>query len=317
MKTRITLILLAMIATSCTQTPREEAKVEIADSSLCQLGEGAFWDGPQNRLLYVDITGSKLFEYFPETGKKESYDMPSMIGTVVPEDETHVIVALIDGIYRFTPESGELSLLVLPEGHTSTQRFNDGKCDPEGRLWVGSMSLTGEEKMSFLYRVDQKGQAEAMLDSITISNGIAWNSKGDKMYYVDTPTRIVMEYEYDRASGELGKGRQAIVVTDTLGSPDGMSIDEEDKLWIAMWGGSAVCRYDPVTGRLMERIMVPAKNVTSCAFGGRDRNILYITTAGNFGDKEADEKYPLAGSLFKMRTPVKGPQFKNYINYIN
>jgi len=313
MKAVFGLILVIMLA-GCKPQAENQPQVMLADSSLCELGEGAFWDGPHERLLYIDITGAKLFTYYPATGLRTRYDMPSMIGTVVPEDEDHVIVALVDGIYRYELSSRKLQFLVRPEGHTDSQRFNDGKTDPEGRLWVGSMSMQDEKEKSFLYKVEKDSLASSMLDGITISNGIAWSSNGSKMYYIDTPTRIIMEYDYDREKGTITNARPAVVVPDSLGSPDGMTIDNENKLWVAMWGGSAVCRFDPESGALLERLMVPAKNVTSCAFGDSDRSTLYITTASNYDDLEAQKKYPLAGALFQVKTHFSGPQFINYIN---
>ncbi len=313
MKPLIAFILIVMLS-GCNHLVETTNKVEIADSTLCQLGEGAFWDGANMRLFYVDITGSKLFAYYPETGKKSTWDMPSMIGTVVPEDSDHVIVALTDGIYRFELSSSKFTFLIRPLEHTDSQRFNDGKTDPSGRLWVGSISLQGEEKKSFLYKIEHDSVATSMLDGITISNGIAWSSDGRKMYYIDTPTRVVREYEYNLENGTIRNATIAVAIPDSLGSPDGMTIDDQNMIWVAMWGGSSVCRFNPDTGELLEQIKVPAKNVTSCAFGGKDRNILFITTASNYDDTLAQKMYPDAGSLFKVKTGYSGPQFINYIN---
>ncbi|MCF8225952.1 MAG: SMP-30/gluconolactonase/LRE family protein [Bacteroidales bacterium] len=280
--------------------------IEIADSTLCSLGEGAIWDADGNRLFYIDIIGKKLFEFDPVSGDKTAYEMPSMIGTVVVDDKDHVIVALEDGIYRYNLEKKNLEFLACPPENDSTQRFNDGKCDPAGRFWVGTMSLTGGKESSHLFSMDKENNVKVKLDGITISNGIVWTSDKKQMYYIDTPTKKVMEYSYENATGNISNPRIAVTVADSLGSPDGMAIDADDNIWVCMWGGSAVCKFDPQTGKLLKRIMVPAKNVTSCAFSGPDLRDLYITTARIGTGKEALEEFPNAGALFMISTKEKG-----------
>jgi sugar lactone lactonase YvrE len=287
----------------------------VADSTLNSLGEGALWDADGNRLFFVDIIGKKLFEYYPESGKKYSHQMPSMIGTVVLQDDSHVLVALEDGVYRYNLDTKDLKFIVCPPENDSTQRFNDGKCDPAGRFWLGTMSLIGGRESSHLFCMDKDGKIEVKLDGISTSNGIVWSSDKKHMYYIDTPTRMVMEYAYDNASGAISEPRVAVQVADSLGAPDGMAIDENDNLWVCMWGGSAVCCFDPLTGVLIERILVPAKNVTSCAFTGESMNELYITTA-RIGTNEEDLlNFPNAGSLFKITLKYAGSaSYRYFVN---
>ena len=157
-----------------------------------------------------------------------------------------------------------------------------------------------------LYRVDPDGKATKMLDSITISNGIVWTSDRKTMYYIDTPTRQIRAYDYDNASGNISNERVAVNVPDTLGFPDGMAIDEEDMLWVGMWNGDCVARFNPKTGQLVSKIEVPAHNVTACAFGGENLDTLYITTASLDMTEEERLRYPDAGSIFKAVPGVKG-----------
>jgi sugar lactone lactonase YvrE len=155
-----------------------------------------------------------------------------------------------------------------------------------------------------------------ILDSISISNGIVWSADKKTMYYNDTPTRVVQAFDYDDATGEISNGRVAIKIPDGTGSPDGMAIDEEGMLWVALWGGNCVARFDPSTGKLIGKIDVPAPNVTSCAFGGPDLRTLYITTARLGMNNERLKEYPLSGNVFSMKTDVRGVrafmfEFKN------
>jgi len=288
------------------QKNNQSSDITIADSTHYALGEGALWDFENQRLFYVDIVGKKLFEYYPDTERRITHEMPSMIGTIVVKNKNEVLVALQDGIYCYNLHSKEFDFIVCPAENDSTQRFNDGKCDPAGRFWAGTMSLIGGRENSHLFCLDQNSNIEVKLDGISTSNGIVWSSDKQYMYYIDTPTKKVMEYKYDNESGNICEPRVAVHVADSLGYPDGMAIDADDRLWVCMWGGSAVCCFDPKSGELIDRIIVPAKNVTSCAFSGRDLDELYITTA-RVGTSEMDLlTYPNAGSLFKTKVNTRG-----------
>lgn len=303
----IPLFLFIFLITSCMDSKKEHlVATEIADSTLNSLGEGAFWDAKTNRLFYIDINGKKLFVLEPDSGNKETHELPSMPGTVVVSGDDEVLLALEDGIYRYSLSDRKLTFLVCPPQNDSTQRFNDGKCDPAGRFWVGTMSLQGDKESSHLFCMENDTSIAVKLDGVTISNGIVWSSEGNHMYYIDTPTRKVMEFKYEQATGKISKPRVAVSVHDSLGAPDGMAIDANDNLWICMWGGSAVCCFDPETGMLIERVMVPAKNVTSCTFAGPDLKELYITTARAGTPDETLKQFPNAGSLFKVALKYVG-----------
>jgi len=215
-------------------------------------------------------------------------------------------VALQDGIYIIDTNSGETTLLSDVERDIPSNRFNDGKCDPSGRFWVGSMAYDQAPKAANLYMIDGTGEATLKLDSVTISNGIVWTKDKSTMYYIDTPTSEIKAFDYDDASGAISNMRVAIKVSDTLGFPDGMAIDEHDQLWVGMWNGNAVVCFDPKTGGVVSKIEVPAHNVTSCAFGGKDLDTLFITSASIDMTDGEKAKYPLAGSLFKAVPGVKG-----------
>jgi sugar lactone lactonase YvrE len=216
-----------------------------------------------------------------------------------------VLVALQNGIHQMDMNTGKLKPVVNPLPD-SNMRFNDGKCDPSGRFWVGSMALDSRRKGAALYRLDSDKGIHQMLDSVTISNGIVWTADKKTMYYNDTPTMTVQAFDYDDKTGAISNRRIAIKIPRGMGAPDGMTIDSEDKLWIALWGGNAVGRFDPSTGALMQKINVPAPHVSSCAFGSEDLKTLYITTARAWVKPEKLIEFPLSGGLFAIRTEVNG-----------
>lgn len=272
-----------------------------------QLGEGAYWDSPTQKLYWVDILGMQLHIYDPATKSNASFPTPSRVGTVVPQTDSTAVVALDDGIYIINTNSGIISLLSDIEKEATWNRFNDGKCDPSGNLWVGSMHLEEQDALGSVYKVDPMGKTTKMIDSVTISNGLVWTKDRGTFYYIDTPTATIRAYDFDAESATISNPRDAVYVDPAIGYPDGMAIDEEDKLWVGLWNGNAVARFDPMTGSLMEKIEVPgAHNVTACAFGGPNLDILYITTARkDMSQAELVDK-PLSGSLFVANPGVKG-----------
>jgi len=285
---------------------QEKNHVQLAFEIKSKLGEGAFWDHQQQRLYWVDIEGKKMHIYDPKTKKNISFQTPSRIGTVVPKNKEEAVVALEDGIYNLNTITGNITLLSDVEADMTYNRFNDGKCDPNGNLWVGSMHLDQSAPKANLYKIEATGKATKMLDSVTISNGIVWTKDKQIMYYIDTPTGHIQAFDYDEVTSTISNGRIAVIIPDSLGKGDGMTIDEEDKLWVGLWNGDAVVRFDPLTGVLLEKIEVPAHNVTSCSFGGENFDTLYITTSSLDMNEEEIRKYPLAGSIFEVKPGVKG-----------
>jgi len=281
-------------------------EVSLAFEIPAQLGEGAIWDSSAKVLYWVDILGMKLNRFDTETSRNDVFELPSRVGTVVPQTDSTVVVALEDGIYIKNLKSNNLLLLSDVEKEITGNRFNDGKCDPNGNLWVGSMDLAEKDPNGKLYRVAPDGETMAMLENVTISNGIVWTKDGKTMYYIDTPTAVIRAFDFDMETSTISNERVAVKVSTDLGFPDGMTIDSEDKLWVGMWNGNGVVRFDPLTGEILQRIEVPAHNVTSCAFGGPEYETLYITTASVDMSEDEKQKYPLAGSLFKVEPGVKG-----------
>jgi len=268
-----------------------------------KLGEGSIWDPNKQVLYWIDIEEGILFEYNPITKQTLSHKAGKKIGTIVPETHKTVILALQDGVYRMFLDNDSLEFIAKPSSLLENQRFNDGKCDPNGRFWLGSI---GPKNTCFLYKLDNDGSITEVLDNITTSNGITWSLDSKKMYYIDTNSGKVRQFDYDIKTGTISNEKTIVEIPGNIGYPDGMTIDSEGKLWVALWSGSAVHRYDPESGELLQKITVPAKNVTSCAFGGKDLDDLYITCASiGMSDDEA-RKLPDAGKLFVVKPGVKG-----------
>jgi len=287
-------------------TLKNQEKVELVIDSKSDLGEGAIWNDKTNELYWVDITGKILNIYNPATGNNKELFTGQMIGTVVPGESGKVLVALQNGFYSLDPGTGTKKWIANPEEDLPDNRFNDGKCDPAGRFWAGTLNMSGKKGAAALYRLNLDGTVTKMIDNVSISNGIVWSNDHQKMYYIDTPTQKVMGYDYDNETGNISNPETAIEIPAEMGSPDGMTIDSDGNVWVALWGGSAVGCWNPETGKLVRTINVPAKNVTSCAFGGPELETLYITTARQATSDEELKKFPLAGGVFKTIPGVKG-----------
>jgi len=303
-RVKLIFVLTLFVVSACTIQKSKE--VELVIDSKSDLGEGAIWNSQTGELLWINITGKILNIYNPKTGNNKELFTGQMIGTVVPCSSDKVLVALQNGIFSLDPFTGTKVLIVDPEEDLSDNRFNDGKCDPAGRFWVGTMSTKDEKGAGSLYRLDKDSSIHKMIENVSISNGIVWSPDASKMYYIDTPTQQVKEYDYNNETGEISNPKVAVEISTELGSPDGMTIDADGNLWIALWGGSAVGCWNPETGKLIRKIEVPAKNVTSCAFGDDDLGTLYITTARRNTTNEELKKYPEAGGVFKTIPGVKG-----------
>ena len=279
-------------------------RAELLVDAQANLGEGPWWDESSGQLYWVDINRPALHVFDAATGRDHSYDVGALVGTVVLGRSGAVYLAVKEGFARFDMVSGTLAYLARPADHPTSNRFNDGKCSPEGRFWAGTMALAGAAGAGALYRLDPDHSCHAILTGVTISNGLVWTADGGTMYYIDSPTRSVVAFPYDQASGALGEPRVVVDTAAVAGVPDGMAIDAEGKLWIAHFGGWAVRRWDPVDGALLAEVAVPAANVTACAFGGPALRTLYITTHG--GDKPDKTGEPHAGGLFVVETGVQG-----------
>lgn len=270
------------------------------------LGEGPVWDWKKQHLLWVDIEGNGLHFFNPTQGEHKQWTFDGMLGAVVPIENGTVLLALESGLTTFDLANEELIRLPVLKNSNPEMRYNDGKVDPNGNFWIGSMHKKAAPKMGNLYRVDPQMNTTQHIADTSISNGMVWTSDQKTFYYIDTTAYEVWRYDYDIATSEITNKQVAFSIPQDFGGPDGMSIDSEDMLWIAHWGGNCIRRWNPNTGEVLEQVEVSAPHVTSCCFGGNDLKTLYITTARSGLSQSQLEEFPLSGGLFVYESQVKG-----------
>src|SRR5258706_4819141 len=210
--------------------------VELLLDLKAELGEGPIWHAPSQRLYWVNIMAGEVHLYDPKTNTDRFLLVGQSVGTVVPRRTGGVMLALNHGFASLDLDSGAVTMLVDPEKHLPENRFNDGKCDPAGRFWAGTMlngATESDPPHGSLYSLDASGQVRQRLGRIRISNGICWSLDKTTMYFVDSPDRRVDAFDYDDATGEIGNRRVAVTVGRDYGMPDGMTIDAGGMLWVA------------------------------------------------------------------------------------
>jgi sugar lactone lactonase YvrE len=257
----------------------ESISIKPIGSRISKWGEGPiFWN---DHLLYVDIEGHALISLDPKTETEKVWEIGERIGTVVPRQSGGFVCAGDSGIYSFDPVTGDKKSMADPESDKRPDnRFNDGKCDPSGRFWAGTISTVKKTGDAKLYMLDVNGDLSLKVPGVTNSNGICWNAKADRMYYIDTPTKEIWAFPFNNQLSELGE-KQVVFNTEDAGldgSPDGMTIDADGMLWVAMCHGGAVLRIDPHNGSLLQKIDFPCVETTACAFGGDKLERLFVTT---------------------------------------
>ncbi|XP_052775694.1 regucalcin-like [Mya arenaria] len=283
----------------------------LIEKSCTSIGEGPHWDERTQQLLYVDINEGCFHRWTAATGVDEVYKFDKYCTLVVPCRKGGYLVSVGQSICHFDWDTKKLTTLgTVDEGKDT--RINDGKCDPSGRLWFGTMGLEKvpakvEKHMGSLFSLETDGTIRKHKEGVSISNGLAWTEDNRTMYYIDSIPRKVFAYDFDIATGTMSNERAIISFGDedsmenfkTHGFPDGMTIDTEGKLWVAGFFSSSVMRYDPETGKELSRVPIPAARCTSCCFGGKNFDELFITCSAFGVTDEEKEKTPLAGSVFR------------------
>ena len=270
--------------------------MDVSRSAAAQLGEWPSWHEELQELVWVDILAREV-----HVGDRV-YGTPAYPGAAVPAAGGRLLVAM-DGFVELDLESGAVEA-VAAVGLEDGVRFNDGKCDPAGRFWAGTMALDEAPGRGALYRLDGPGSVERMVAPVTISNGLGWSPDAATMYYIDTPTRAIRRFAFDAESGAIG----VPVVLDVSawpGVPDGLAVDAEGNLWVAFWDGWAVRRFSP-DGELLLEVEVPVARPTSCTFGGSGLDELLITTARVGLSRDVLRDQPLAGSVLVTDPGVTG-----------
>jgi sugar lactone lactonase YvrE len=269
------------------------AEVEHLVAARAETGEGPLWDDREQVLWWVDIPNRALHRYDPASGHDTVRELSQMPGAVALREAGGLVLAVQEGFALLGAR--DLEVIAAVEADRPDMRMNDGYCDAQGRFWAGTMRLGKREPVAGLYRLDPDRRVTTVLTGVCTSNGIDWSPDGKTMYYIDSGFQTIDAFDMDPGSGELRNRRNVVRYTPKGGHGDGLVVDAEGHLWVALWGGSAVHRYSP-QGELELVIEVPATQVTKPAFGGPDLEDLYITTAAARHPEE-----PLAGDLFRVR----------------
>lgn len=280
--------------------------VELALDAKAQLAEGPLWDVERRRLRWIDIAAGAISAFDPSTGINEAVSVGRTVGAIALREGGGLVVAAVGGFFGLADGSCELEPLVaVPDSDSDgSRRMNDGKVDPQGRLWAGSMADSAAPGAGVLHRLDPDGTVQDMLAGLTIPNGLDWSVDNRTMYYIDSPTRRIDAFDFEPETGALAN-RRPLVTIDGAVLPDGMTVDADGFLWVALWDGWAVHRYAP-DGRLDAVVRLPVAQVTSCTFGGADLTELFITTASDGLTEEDRSQQPLAGGLFVCQPGVRG-----------
>jgi sugar lactone lactonase YvrE len=288
---------------------------ELLVDAKASLGESPAWDAKLQTLYWVDILGKRLHAF---DGKDHPVQLDELVSCLAPRRQGGLVLArrsgfwsLDTGVTAASPR-GKLTHIASPKGEPTTNRFNDGKCDPRGRFVAGTMDIHEKKASGALYSLSPEGRVTKLFGRVRISNGLAWSPDHKTMYFIDTPSREVKAFDYDLETGKVSGRRVVIRFPETFGWPDGMTSDTDGHLWIALWGGARVSCWDPRSAQLLAQFSVPAWQVSSCVFGGAEMNELYITTARNGMSAAMLKKYPLSGGLFRMQTNVRGMETFEY-----
>lgn len=263
------------------------------------------WDPLAQCLYWVDILARQVHRFDPVAGDDEVTTEPFEVAAVAPAVGGGLVVARGTEIaYRASWGDTARPVAGLAD-QPSDCRFNDGKCDPAGRLWIGTMTVRRTPGVSALYRLADDASLHAAVEGVTLSNGLAWSPDGRIFYYIDTPTHAIDAFDFDPRTGDISSRRRLVAVHPRLGNPDGMVVDASGAIWVALARGGAIHRYEP-DGQLVERVELPVAKVTSCGFGGADLDLLFITSACVAMSEEELMEQPHAGALLCIRPDVPG-----------
>lgn len=278
------------------------------------LGEGPVWDERNGHLWWIDILAGYLMQYSPEAKENKVFELGEFIGAAALRKNEGLILAMQSGFYFFNEKSGWLKKIIDPEPRQPGNRFNDGKCDPSGRFWAGTMAHDQTKKKGCLYRLNPDLSTEKVLSGVTISNGLCWNRVSGIFYYIDTPEMEILSYQYNQETGEITGGHVVCAIEKTKGFPDGMTIDADGFLWVALYSGGKIIRVNPIDGSIDTEVIVPVPKPTSCTFGGKNLDQLYITTCRENMTEAELKRAPLSGSLFKVNVPFRGFNADRFID---
>ncbi|MDR3472191.1 MAG: SMP-30/gluconolactonase/LRE family protein [Devosia sp.] len=264
------------------------------------LGEGSVWCARGQALWWVDIQAPAVRRWEAATGEVRSWTMPEPVGSLALRTGDGLLVALKRGLAFLDTDTGAITPAAPPHGEDADMRFNDGRCDRQGRFWAGTMGEADPAPRGHLYRLDPVAGVAAVLHGLAIPNGLCWSPEGRTMYFTDSPTRTILAFAYDPTTGTPGE-RRVFARVEGPGIADGAIVDAEGHLWSAEYGAGRITRYAP-DGRVDRRLALPVSKPTCCAFGGPDLSVLFVTSC-SIGVSAAE---PLAGAVLAFEPGVRG-----------
>ena len=286
----------------------ERSRVERLPVPQAIVGESVRWEARRNALFHVDILGRQLRRFDPATGDFRAWDMDELIGGWFPTRDGRLLLAMQTGLYWFDPECGARERYCDLEADQPLTRANDGRCDPQGRLWISTMDMVNEPRTPIggLYRVAPGEAPVKVLGGLCIPNALAWSPDGGTMYFADSPRRVVWQFDFDGERGEISNRREFFALDEGApGVPDGACTDVEGGIWIAIPQGGRVERRMP-DGSLDAVIETPAERPTMCGFGGPGLDTLYVTSLSRHLSDAERARRPDEGALFAVRPGVTG-----------
>jgi sugar lactone lactonase YvrE len=270
------------------------------------LGEGPTWSPRDSSLYWVDILTPSVHCFDTVRGVDTESKIGSMVSVAIPKATGGLLVAMPGGLMTLELSQKTLAPFCHPESDRPGNRYNDGKCDRMGRLWIGTLDMGAAANRGNLFRVDPDGSWRKMDAGFTVANGLGWSPDNRHMYFTDTPRRTIYRYDFDLLAGTISNRQPFITLDANDGTPDGMTVDEAGCLWVAVWDAWRVSRFSP-QGEELLRIKMPVPRPTSCCFGGPNLDTLFVTSASVRLNEEALAAAPLSGSLFSIRIPgVRG-----------
>lgn len=287
--------------------------VRVAVAAAAQLGESPVWHPHEQALYYTDIPGRKLQRFDPKSGDLRHWEFETEVASLAPRMDGTLLLAMRDGLWHFDPSSGERTRVAEPDYDPGTERFNDGKADPQGRFWVGTSYEPRDRPLASLHCF-ANGKLTKKIEGITVGNGLAWSPSGRTMHWSDTKAHTVYAADFDPSSGALSRRRvfasfpvkQAGQSLDTYGGrPDGAAMDAEGCYWVAMFEGQRVVCLSP-EGDIVREVGLPVRCPTMPCFGGPDLKTLYITTSREGRPAVELIEQPYAGCVLAIEVDVPG-----------